>query len=232
MPASRRAVLGLLATCVSGAVAGCLSDTEGTTPDRAGTPTATATGVPTDAGTPTRDGTATASPTRDRTASATPTRDRTATATRVFDRTGIDDRPAECPTDDGHLTGTTPLPVPERPTPVTRTEAVAYAEAYERYYLRYRAMFELGGQTPDGRTAVSPHEFPDVRMADLSSAALDAGDGWVLVRLAYDRVFEGESRGARTVTYDVTPDRTVRAETAGRVDPGPNPATAGFLQRC
>lgn len=69
-------------------------------------------------------------------------------------------------------------------------------------------------------------------MAVLSARALDSGDGWVIVRLAYDRVFEGKSLGEYTVTYDLTAERTVRAETAGRVDPGPNPAESGFVQRC
>lgn len=159
--------------------------------------------------------------------------DASGTPTPMVERAGIGDRPMECPRDEpGHLTSITPIPLPERPDRVTADTGVSYARSYERFYLRYHAMADLGPQTPDGQSDVSAHEFPDVRMANLSADALDAGDGWVVVRLAYERVFEGESRGAYTVVYDVTPGRTVRTETDGRASPGPDPAEHGLVQQC
>jgi len=53
---------------------------------------------------------------------------------------------------------------------------VPYARSYERFYLRYHAMADLGPQMPDGQSDVAAHDFPDVRMADLSAGALDAGE--------------------------------------------------------
>ncbi|MFC7139733.1 hypothetical protein ACFQMA_07760 [Halosimplex aquaticum] len=141
--------------------------------------------------------------------------------------------PEECVTDEfTGFTGTTPRPVPERPDTPTPDAAVAYAREYERYYLAYRAMYDLGPQTPDGRTGLPAHEFPDVRLAESTAEVLRSGDDRVVVRLAYDRVFEGESRGDFTVVYSVSADRTVRAETDGRVSPGPDPLDDGFVQRC
>ncbi|WP_152436282.1 hypothetical protein [Halosimplex carlsbadense] len=130
------------------------------------------------------------------------------------------------------FTGTTPRPVPGRPDDPGPDAAVAYARAYERYYLAYRAMYDLGPQTPDGRTGLPAHDFPDVRLDESAAEVLRSGDDRAVVRLAYDRVFEGESRGDFTVVYFVSADHTVRAETDGRVSPGPDPIDDGVVQRC
>ncbi|WP_415380407.1 hypothetical protein [Halosimplex sp. TS25] len=141
--------------------------------------------------------------------------------------------PEECVTDEfTGFTGTTPVPVPERPGDPTPDAAVAYAREYERYYLAYRAMDDLGPQTPDGRTGLPAHDFPGVRLDESTAEVLRSGDDRVVVRLAYDRVFEGESRGEFTVVYAVSADRTVRAATDGRVAPGPDPLDDGYVQRC
>ncbi|MFC7194005.1 hypothetical protein ACFQL4_04015 [Halosimplex aquaticum] len=113
--------------------------------------------------------------------------------------------PEECVTDEfTGFTGTTPRPVPERPDTPTPDAAVAYAREYERYYLAYRAMYDLGPQTPDGRTGLPAHEFPDVRLAESTAEVLRSGDDRVVVRLAYDRVFE-ESPAA--TSRSCTPSR-------------------------
>lgn len=178
------------------------------------------------------DGTTTVS-TSTATDAVTTASDTTGTGRPGLEQVDVEDLSVECPSEGiDHLPGTTPLPKPQAPDSITADSATAYAESYERYYLRYRALFELGGQTPDGRAGVSPHDFPDVRMDDPSVEALATGTNRATVRLAYERVFEAESRGEYTVTYLVTSGETIRAEVEGRVSPGPDPTEEGLRQRC
>jgi hypothetical protein len=178
---------------------------------------------------------------------STETRERphgdTATATDSDARTAVDTAtaitddvaalPEECVTDEfAGYTGTTPQPTPERPAEPTPESAVDYARTYERYYLAYLALYDIGPRTPDGRTGLPAHDFPEVTLAEATAEPLEAGDGRAVVRLAYDRVFEGDSRGPYTVTYYVSTEVTVRAETAGRVSPGPDPLADGRVQQC
>lgn len=223
MPSSRRTVLAS-AGSVLGLVAGCLSPSASRGDGASDRTDADGTFART-----TSPGESTDASTTDQSTNSPATDDETP----VFERADVEDLAGECPSDGiDRRPGTTPLPRPADPETITEDSAAAYVESYERYYLRYAAMFELGGQTPDGRTGVSPHDFPDVRMADLSVAVLASGDGWATVRLAYQRIFEGRSRGEFTVTYDVSSDRTIRAETEGRASPGPNPTASGRVQRC
>ncbi|QPV64216.1 hypothetical protein I7X12_06220 [Halosimplex litoreum] len=165
---------------------------------------------------------------------AAPTDDTdTATGSRAPTSDDVAALAEECVTDEfAGYTGTTPQPTPERPADPTPESAVAYARAYERYYLAYQALYDIGPRTPDGLTGVPAHDFPEVTLAEATAEPLDGGDGWAVVRLAYDRVFEEGSRGPYTVTYYVSTEATVRAETAGRVSPGPDPVADGRIQQC
>jgi len=143
------------------------------------------------------------------------------------------DLPEECVTDEfvGY-TSITPRQVPKRPADPTPDAAVAYVREYERYYLAYRAMYDLGPRTPDGRTGLPAHDFPDLRLEESTVDVLRSDDDHAVVRLAYDRVFEGDSRGPYTATYYVSTEITVRAETTGRMSPGPDPVAEGRVQQC
>lgn len=144
----------------------------------------------------------------------------------------VEDLSRECVTDEFvGFTGTTPVPSPERPAEVTPDAAAAYAGDYEVYYLRYVALYELGPPTPSNPDH-SAHGFPAVTLAQLETDVREAGDGWAVVRLRYDRRFAGESRGDYTVTYYVSREHTARAAVEGDVTPGPDPTTDGTLQVC
>ena len=126
----------------------------------------------------------------------------------------------------------TPLPPPERPATVTRETAVDYAVSYEAFALTYLAVEESGPDTVTATDEIAEFTFPDTEMRDVSTAVIADVEGGFVVRVAYTRVVDGDSRGTYTITYYLTGERTVRTETEGDVSPGPNPATSGVVQRC
>lgn len=126
--------------------------------------------------------------------------------------------------------GTTPIPPPEKPAEL-ESAAIDYAGAYERYYQRYLALYEIGPPTPE-RDDLPAHGFPDVRLEGLETDVVtETADGYV-VRLAFSRFFEDEFRGEYTVKYYVSADYTIRAEVKGNEYPGPDPLASGKIMSC
>lgn len=200
----RRVLLRGLFSAASFSIAGCLSGSEEGTPEDSATTEATAT-----TGRSTTEG--------DEQAISTPVESNIET---------------ECITSEfsGYV-GTTPVPAPGKPAELNPKSVIDYAIAYERYYERYLALYEIGSPTPE-EEGYPAHGFPEVSLANLEREVLMETNGRYVVRLAFSRVFEGSNRGEYTVTYYVSDEYTIRAETAGIESPGPDPLTEGKIMSC
>jgi hypothetical protein len=126
---------------------------------------------------------------------------------------------------------TTPVPTPERPERPSSNSVVRYSVAYERYYNRYLALYSMGPPTPE-RTDLPAHGFPDVTLEGLVEEVREERPNGYVVRLSYERYFEGEEMGEYTVSYFVSEEYTIRAEVKGNVEPGPDPTETGVIMTC
>lgn len=126
---------------------------------------------------------------------------------------------------------TTPVPTPERSERPSSDSVVRYSVAYERYYNRYLALYSMGPPTPE-RTDLPAHGFPDVTLEGLVEEVREERPNGYVVRLSYERYFEGEEMGEYTVSYFVSEEYTIRAEVKGNVEPGPDPTETGVIMTC
>lgn len=126
---------------------------------------------------------------------------------------------------------TTPLPAPEKPDKLESESVIDYAVAYERYYERYLALYEIGSPTPK-RENYPAHGFPEVRLEGLEKEVKAESDNRYVIHLTFSRFFENKDQGEYTVTYYISNYYTVRAEVKGSVYPGPDPLIAGKIMSC
>lgn len=132
---------------------------------------------------------------------------------------------------------TTPVPPPTRPDDLTSETGRTYVVEYERYYQRYRALYEIDAPTPENPN-VSAHGFPEVRLDNLNSEVANQVGGGYIITVVYELQYQYEqpdgfrSEGEFTVTYFVSKNTTVRAGASGESDPAPDPLTDGTVMTC
>lgn len=150
----------------------------------------------------------------------------------------VSDLDRECVESDfSGYTGTTPVPPPSRPPTPSGDSALDFAVAYERYYQRYLALYEIGSPTPE-REDEPAHGFPTVRFEDEETEAIEETDSASVTMMRYDIHYETSREGAyremgpRTVTYYVSDDHVIRAAVEESADPGPDPLEEGTIMRC
>lgn len=156
---------------------------------------------------------------------------RTPTETPVF-RGTMEGVSETCPLDDfvGY-TGTTPVPAPQTPESLTNTSVQTYALEYERFYLQYQALYEYGLENPDS-TAVPVHDFPEIRMQDVSQEILASEGEQYIIHIEYRRTLAEHNEGWFTVNYVISSEDLVRAGVPGTEHPGPNPYQDGEVIAC